>query len=153
MCPPLGPPAVNQALLCTALGLPPSFFRRFSQSNASFTVLDFEVERSSSTGSSSSGNATGGGSSAAGGGSAGGLRVRVERVNQVRVRRALEALLTAGLMLPTVAWPFTAHSFMSAACVRSFQPSHCGSISREGFHAVPLHPLPAGQASAQPSAC
>lgn len=34
--------AVNQALLCTALGLPPAFFRRFAQSNAAFTVLDFD---------------------------------------------------------------------------------------------------------------
>ena len=50
--------AVNQALLCTALGLPPCFFRRFSQSNAAFTVLDFDY----------AGPGAGGG---AGGGSAG----------------------------------------------------------------------------------
>ena len=31
------PPPVNQALLCTALGLSPAFFCRFSQSNAAFT--------------------------------------------------------------------------------------------------------------------
>ena len=36
--------AVIQALLCTALGLPPSFFRRFSQSNAAFTVLEFQQD-------------------------------------------------------------------------------------------------------------
>jgi hypothetical protein len=34
--------AVNQALLCTALGLPPPFFRRFAQTNGAFTVLDFK---------------------------------------------------------------------------------------------------------------
>ena len=62
--------AVNQALLCTALGLPPTFFRRFAQSNAAFTVLDFE-----------------------GGGGEGGQRVaaaprvRVERMNQVWLGR------------------------------------------------------------------
>lgn len=33
--------AVNQALINTALGLPPTFFRRFLQSNAASTVLDF----------------------------------------------------------------------------------------------------------------
>ena len=59
-------PAVNQALLCTALGLPPSFFRRFSQSNAAFTVLDFEY-------------AGGAGSQRA----ALPPRVRIERMNQV----------------------------------------------------------------------
>ncbi|KAI7845742.1 hypothetical protein COHA_000658 [Chlorella ohadii] len=80
--------AVNQALLCTALGLPPAFFRRFSQSNASFTVLDFEVQgsqesgRSSGSSSSSAAGSSAGGSSTVGGSSAGGLRVRVERVNQ-----------------------------------------------------------------------
>ena len=84
-CLQLCPPAVNQALLCTALGLPPSFFRRFSQSNASFTVLDFEVVQPGS--SSSSGGGGGGaadGSSSAVGGGTSGLRVRVERVNQVQ---------------------------------------------------------------------
>lgn len=67
-------PAVNQALLCTALGLPPSFFRRFSQSNASFTVLDFEGE----------GGQRDGGSGGSGGGGRGKVapRVRVERMNQ-----------------------------------------------------------------------
>lgn len=34
--------AVNQALVCTAVGLPPPFFRRIAQSNAAFTVIDFE---------------------------------------------------------------------------------------------------------------
>ena len=33
--------AVNQALICTALDLPPTFFRRLLQSNAASTVLDF----------------------------------------------------------------------------------------------------------------
>lgn len=33
--------AVNQALICTALGLPPSMFRRIQQSNASFSQLQF----------------------------------------------------------------------------------------------------------------
>ena len=33
--------AINQGLLNTALGLPPSFFRCFLQSNAAVTVLDF----------------------------------------------------------------------------------------------------------------
>ena len=60
------PPAVNQALLCTALGLPPAFFRRFSQSNAAFTVIDFTPA------------ADGKGPPTA----------RVERVNQARPARA-----------------------------------------------------------------
>lgn len=34
--------AVNQALICTALGLDPVHFRRLTQTNAAFTVLDFE---------------------------------------------------------------------------------------------------------------
>jgi phosphoserine phosphatase len=33
--------AINQALLCTALGLPPSAFRRFQQDNAGISVLSF----------------------------------------------------------------------------------------------------------------
>jgi probable phosphoglycerate mutase len=33
--------ATNQALICTALGLPPSAFRRLTQTNAAHTVLDF----------------------------------------------------------------------------------------------------------------
>lgn len=33
--------AINQALLCTAVGLPPSSFRRFHQNNGALTVLDF----------------------------------------------------------------------------------------------------------------
>lgn len=57
--------AVNQALLCTALGLPPAFFRRFSQSNAAFTVIDFSAAADER-------------------GRAAAPRVRVERVNQVR---------------------------------------------------------------------
>ena len=34
--------AVNQALLNTALDLPPSFFRRLLQSNAATSVIDFQ---------------------------------------------------------------------------------------------------------------
>lgn len=34
--------AVNQAMICTALGLPPSYFRRLVQSNAAATVLDIQ---------------------------------------------------------------------------------------------------------------
>jgi hypothetical protein len=34
--------AINQGLLCTALGLPPSYFRCLSQNNAAFTVLDLQ---------------------------------------------------------------------------------------------------------------
>lgn len=34
--------AVNQALVATALGLPPTYFRRLLQSNAATTVLDFQ---------------------------------------------------------------------------------------------------------------
>ena len=34
--------AVNQALICSALGLTPLHFRRLTQTNAAFTVLDFE---------------------------------------------------------------------------------------------------------------
>lgn len=34
--------AVNQALLATALGLPPAFFRRLTQTNAATSVLDFQ---------------------------------------------------------------------------------------------------------------
>lgn len=34
--------AVNQALICTALGLDPPHFRRITQTNAAFSVLDFE---------------------------------------------------------------------------------------------------------------
>jgi 2-carboxy-D-arabinitol-1-phosphatase len=33
--------AVNQALIATAVGLPPEYFRRLLQSNAASTVLDF----------------------------------------------------------------------------------------------------------------
>ncbi|KAL4422653.1 hypothetical protein ABPG75_008850 [Micractinium tetrahymenae] len=60
--------AVNQALLCTALGLPPAFFRRFAQSNAAFTVLDFDY--------------AGGPRSEGGQRQALPPRVRVERMNQ-----------------------------------------------------------------------
>jgi broad specificity phosphatase PhoE len=63
--------AVNQALLCTAVGLPPNFFRRFAQSNAAFSVLDFEP------------------------GPGGAPRVRVERVNQV-LRGALGSVRVDG---------------------------------------------------------
>ncbi|GAB4820218.1 hypothetical protein N2152v2_007264 [Parachlorella kessleri] len=38
----VGHNAVNQALICTALGLSPAHFRRFTQTNAGFTVLDFQ---------------------------------------------------------------------------------------------------------------
>jgi len=48
--------AVNQALICTALGLPPSYFRRLVQSNAAFTVLDFELDSSSSSSNSGGGH-------------------------------------------------------------------------------------------------
>lgn len=34
--------AVNQAMICAALGLTPLHFRRLTQTNAAFTVLDFE---------------------------------------------------------------------------------------------------------------
>ena len=34
--------AVNQALLNTALGLPPTFFRRLTQTNAATSVIDFQ---------------------------------------------------------------------------------------------------------------
>lgn len=34
--------AVNQALICTAIGLGPHYFRRLLQSNGATTVLDFE---------------------------------------------------------------------------------------------------------------
>ena len=34
--------AVNQALLNTALGLPPTFFRRLTQTNAATSVVDFQ---------------------------------------------------------------------------------------------------------------
>ncbi len=34
--------AVNQALLNTALGLPPTFFRRLLQTNAATSVIDFQ---------------------------------------------------------------------------------------------------------------
>ncbi len=34
--------AVNQALLNTALGLPPTFFRRLLQSNGATSVIDFQ---------------------------------------------------------------------------------------------------------------
>ncbi|CAG9467203.1 unnamed protein product [Pedinophyceae sp. YPF-701] len=37
--------AVNQALIATALGLPPTHFRRLLQSNAAVTVLDFEPRK------------------------------------------------------------------------------------------------------------
>lgn len=33
--------AVNQALLCSAAGLPPSAFRKFTQGNGAVSVLDF----------------------------------------------------------------------------------------------------------------
>ncbi|QDZ17708.1 phosphoglycerate mutase [Chloropicon primus] len=33
--------AINQALLCSAIGLPPSYFRRFVQSNGAITAIDF----------------------------------------------------------------------------------------------------------------
>ena len=39
--------AVNQALICTAIGLPPDFFRRFVQTNAAHTILDFEWDSQS----------------------------------------------------------------------------------------------------------
>lgn len=42
--------AVNQALICTALGLPSSYFRRLVQSNAAFSVLDFELDSSDNVG-------------------------------------------------------------------------------------------------------
>lgn len=35
--------AVNQALVCTALGLPPTYFRRITQSNGAYTQLRFSV--------------------------------------------------------------------------------------------------------------
>lgn len=34
--------AVNQALVATAIGLPPTYFRRLLQNNAATTVLDFQ---------------------------------------------------------------------------------------------------------------
>jgi len=33
--------AVNQAMICSATGLPPSYFRRFVQSNGALTAIDF----------------------------------------------------------------------------------------------------------------
>jgi hypothetical protein len=38
-----------QALLCSALGLPPSYFRRFIQSNGATTVLDFVAPQGGGT--------------------------------------------------------------------------------------------------------
>ena len=38
-------PSSLQALICTALGLPPTFFRRLVQSNGATSVLDFMPAR------------------------------------------------------------------------------------------------------------
>lgn len=38
--------AVNQALICTALGLSPEYFRRLTQTNASYSILNFEWDLS-----------------------------------------------------------------------------------------------------------
>lgn len=37
--------AVNQALVATAIGLPPTYFRRLLQNNAATTVLDFQPSK------------------------------------------------------------------------------------------------------------
>lgn len=37
--------AVNQALVATAIGLPPTYFRRLLQNNAATTVLDFQPNK------------------------------------------------------------------------------------------------------------
>ncbi|GIL60957.1 hypothetical protein Vafri_15756, partial [Volvox africanus] len=56
--------AINQALVATALGLPPSYFRRLPQNNAALSIFDLEPMRSSgsSSGSSSAGSSAGSGS-------------------------------------------------------------------------------------------
>ncbi|KAG2429694.1 hypothetical protein HYH02_013952 [Chlamydomonas schloesseri] len=48
--------AINQALVATALGLPPQFFRRLPQNNAALSVLDITPSGSSPSGSSPSGS-------------------------------------------------------------------------------------------------
>jgi broad specificity phosphatase PhoE len=71
--------AVNQALLCAALGLPPAAFRRLAQANAGFSVVDLEWP--------------------AGGGPP---RVRIERLNQTSaapVRAAKLAAAGAGVLV------------------------------------------------------
>ena len=70
--------AVIQALLSTALGLPPSFFRRFSQSNAAFTVLEFRQDEDDE------GEGEGDQEQQLEAGAARVPRVLVERMNQVR---------------------------------------------------------------------
>ncbi|GIL69202.1 hypothetical protein Vretifemale_160 [Volvox reticuliferus] len=54
--------AINQALVATALGLPPSYFRRLPQNNAALSIFDLEpVCSASNNGSSDSGTGTGSG--------------------------------------------------------------------------------------------
>ena len=53
--------AVNQALVATAIGLPPTYFRRLLQNNAATTVLDFQPTKD------------------------GPPRVNLDRLNQVRL--------------------------------------------------------------------
>ncbi|GLI62813.1 hypothetical protein VaNZ11_005562 [Volvox africanus] len=54
--------AINQALVATALGLPPSYFRRLPQNNAALSIFDLEPMRSGSSckGSSSGSRGSGG---------------------------------------------------------------------------------------------
>ena len=147
LTPPL--PAVNQALLCTALGLPPAFFRRFSQSNASFTVLDFEGESSSGSGK---------GTVAP--------RVRCERMNQASavVIVALFAWLDATTAHRVVSccnsggppacaglprWP---HSSLSCKSFRQPCPSpFAASLTCNAVPGPAAQPLQAGQVAAQPA--
>lgn len=86
--------AVNQALVATAIGLPPTYFRRLLQNNAATTVLDFQPTKD------------------------GPPRVNLDRLNQVRlptqVRRTqhsavpvLDAVLVCSiclLHLPGLCW-------------------------------------------------
>jgi len=68
--------AVNQALLGTALGLPPRFFRRLLQSNGATSVLDFQPPQ----------------------GPGAPVRVTVDRLNQVRGCEAVAEVVRAGVV-------------------------------------------------------
>lgn len=69
--------AVNQALVATAIGLPPTYFRRLLQNNAATTVLDFQPTKD------------------------GPPRVYLDRLNQVKLLTAcVQVLYGSAAVLP-----------------------------------------------------
>ena len=84
--------AVNQALVATAIGLPPTYFRRLLQNNAATTVLDFQPNKD------------------------GPPRVNVDRLNQVHLPSQTRTAANVSRVCTVHCW------FGQGVCAKSSSP-------------------------------